>query len=65
MYKRKTVDEYRLYVNYGQGWEHETTEESYRELREQQRCYRENCPEYPTKLVIKRVPAPWASVVLA
>jgi len=25
-YERKTVDEWWLYVNYGQGWEHETTE---------------------------------------
>ena len=56
-YRRKTKDEYRLYINYGygHGWEHETTEESWKELKEQQKCYRENCPQYPTKCVIKRV----------
>lgn len=49
-YQRKTEDEYRLWINYGQGWEHETNEASYKAARDQQRCYRENCPEYPTKI---------------
>lgn len=56
-YARKTEDEYRLMINYGfgHGWEHETTEETLREAKEQQRTYRGNCPEYPTKIVKKRV----------
>jgi hypothetical protein len=56
MYKRKTKDEFQLHVNYGQGWEYEICEDSYREAIAQKRCYRENCPEYPTKIVVKRVP---------
>lgn len=54
-YTRKTVDTYQLWVNYGQGWEHEITEMSYREKIEQAKCYRENCP-YPTKWIVKREP---------
>jgi hypothetical protein len=54
-YQRKTRDEYRLYVNYGQGWEHETTENTFAELKAQQKCYRDNCPQYPTQRRIVRV----------
>jgi len=53
-YKRKTEDEFQIHVNYGFGWEHETTEETYREGLAQLKCYRENI-SYPVKLVIKRV----------
>lgn len=53
-YKRKTRDEYRILVHYGQVWEHEITEETFRDAREQYRCYRANCP-YPVKIVKKRV----------
>lgn len=51
MYKRKTVDCWRFYVDYGYGWEHELTEYSRAEARERQREYAENCPQYPTKIV--------------
>jgi len=54
-YKRKTQDEFRLFVNYGQGWEHETTESTHKEIRERVREYRENCPEYPVKWKMARV----------
>ena len=47
------VYEYHFMVNYGQGWEHETTEDSRNEALQQSQCYAINCPEYPTK--IKRV----------
>lgn len=47
--KRKTRDEYRLLVNYGQGWEHEVSESTFREIRARLREYRENAPEYPVK----------------
>ena len=49
-YKRKTVDEWHFFVNYGGGWEHETTEASFRDAQAQRRCYAENCPQYPTKI---------------
>lgn len=55
-YQRKTVDEYQLWINYGLGWEHETTEESMKAAKEQRKCYRENCPQYPTKIIKKRMP---------
>ena len=48
-YIRKTRDEYRLYVDYGQGWEHELSEDTRKEIREQVKVYQENCPQYPTK----------------
>lgn len=49
-YKRKTVDEYRLYVNYGygHGWEHECSYDSLRELKQGLKEYRANMP-YPVK----------------
>ena len=56
-YQRKTRDEWQILVNYGygDGWEHEVSEDSYREARDQVRTYRENCP-YPVKMRCKRVP---------
>jgi len=53
-YKRKTVDEYEVQSNYGQGWECVTTEETRKEAREQLRCYNENEP-YPHRIIKKRV----------
>jgi hypothetical protein len=54
MYIRKTVDEYRIMVNYGQGWEHVHTEDTPKAAREQAGLYRENCA-YPVKIAKKRV----------
>lgn len=50
-YQRKTRDVWRFYVNYGQGWEHELDEFSLRKVRQRQKEYRENCPQYPTRVV--------------
>lgn len=47
--------EYRLFVNYGQGWEHETTESSPRAIVERVKEYRANAPEYPVKWKSARV----------
>lgn len=49
-YVRKTTDEYRLHVNYGQGWEYEVNESTRKAIRERRKEYAENCPEYPTKI---------------
>lgn len=49
-YKRKTIDVWHLDVNYGQGWEHELTEDSFAEIRQRRKEYLENCPEYPTRI---------------
>jgi hypothetical protein len=58
MYQRKTKDEYQIQVRYGEryGWEHETTESTWKEAKEQRRVYRENAPQYPVRIVKKRVP---------
>jgi hypothetical protein len=54
-YVRKTSDEWQLHVNYGGGWEHEISEATYKAAKEQKKTYSENCPQYPTKIVLKRV----------
>jgi hypothetical protein len=55
MYQRKTHEEYEIEGNYGYGWEVVTTEETYREAREQLKCYRENEPQYAHRLRVRRV----------
>lgn len=39
---------WKLYVNYGQGWEYETFEATWKGYRENRKAYREECP-YPQK----------------
>lgn len=50
-YQRKTRDVWRLYVDYGCGYEHELDEFSRGEMRLRIKEYRENCPQYPAKVV--------------
>lgn len=49
----KKVNKYlygwKLYVNYGQGWEYETFEPTFIAMKEQKKAYRENC-DYPVKV---------------
>lgn len=45
-YVRKTVDVWHVLVDYGQGWEHECSEASRKEAREQVKTYRAN-QNYP------------------
>lgn len=52
---RKTRDEYQLHVNYGRGWEHELSEDTHAEAQQRRKEYRENCPQYATKIVKRRV----------
>lgn len=56
MYHRKTRDVWHILVNYGHGdgWEHECTEMSWREARDQLRTYRENVPGVAIKARRKR-----------
>ena len=53
MAKSKKVNKYlygwKLYVNYGQGWEYETFEETFKGYKENRRLYRENIPQYSQK----------------
>lgn len=53
-YTRKTVDEYEVQGNYGQGWETVTTESTRTEARQRLREYNEN-EAYPHRLIKKRV----------
>jgi hypothetical protein len=57
MYARKTRDEWQLHINYGygDGWEHEISEDTRKEAIQRRKEYRENCPEYPVKIVCRRV----------
>ena len=50
MYVRRTKDVWKLFVDYGQGYEYELSEESLSEAKQRVREYRENCPQYPTKI---------------
>jgi hypothetical protein len=49
-YVRKTRNEWRLHIDYGQGFEHEVSEDTLTEINARCREYRENCPEYPRKI---------------
>lgn len=51
--ERKTVDCWRLYVDYGygDGFEHELTEYTPQDARQRRKEYAENCPQYATKIV--------------
>ena len=51
MYIRKTVDVWRFYVNYGGGWEYELCEYNQQEIKQREKEYAENCPQYPVKVV--------------
>ena len=42
---------WKLYVNYGQGWEYEIFEGTFQGYKENRRLYCENCPQYPQKWV--------------
>ena len=53
-YIRKTKDVYVLLSNYGYGWEEELTEETEKEIKEQLKTYRENCPNDQYKFKKKR-----------
>lgn len=57
-YIRKTKDEFHIqqHTGTGYGWETVCTEETRTEARQRKREYRENQPEYPVRVIKKRVP---------
>jgi hypothetical protein len=57
VYKRKTKDEWQLHINYGygDGFEHEVSEETLKEIKLRSKEYQENCPQYTRKIIRKRV----------
>lgn len=56
-YVRKTKDEYVLMTNYGygDGWEEVLIEETFAEAKQRKKEYIENMPQYPYKIVKRRV----------
>lgn len=52
--KNKWLYGWKLYVNYGQGWEYETFEETFKAFKEQKEIYLANCP-YPQRWCRGRV----------
>jgi hypothetical protein len=54
-YVRKTEDEYQIHQKTQMGWEEVCCESTRKEARETIKLYRENQPEYPVKVVKKRV----------
>ena len=42
---------WKFYLNYGRGWEYEIFESTHHGMQENRRAYRENCPQYPLKIV--------------
>jgi len=56
-YIRKTQDEYEIQQYYsGYGWECITTEMNRKAAVMQRKCYRDNQPEIPVRIKMKRVP---------
>ena len=57
-YRRKTRDEFEVqqYTGSQYGWERTTTETTIKEAHERKKEYQENQPEYPVRIVKKRVP---------
>lgn len=53
-YTRTTADEWHVEVNYGAGWEHETTEGTRADAVAQVKCYRANT-NYPVRWRKRRV----------
>jgi hypothetical protein len=51
---RKTVDCWRFYISYGQGWEYENIEFTRGAMLENKRAYLENCA-YPLQIVKGRM----------
>ena len=54
-YVRKTVDEWHTQGNYGCGWETVTIDDNKQDAMQMLRDYNENEPEYPHRLIKKRV----------
>ena len=56
-YNPKHITEFVIQGNYGQGWEDETSEETYSAAKKQLRAYQQNSP-YPCRLIRRKVENP-------
>lgn len=54
-YQRKTYDEDQIHQNAGYGWEEVCAEDTFKEAKQRLKEYRNNQPEYPVKIVKKRI----------
>ncbi len=52
--KRKYIYLFVLQLNYGQGWEDATAEETRKEIRDRCKEYAANSPEYPRRIIKRR-----------
>jgi hypothetical protein len=55
MYKRKTIDEYQIHQHTSCGWEEVAAYDNRPEAKADIKAYRENQPEYPVKIIKRRV----------
>ncbi len=58
MRERKTEDEYQIHQFFGKGnggWEEVCCETNWSDAKQRIKEYRENMPEYPVKIIKKRV----------
>ena len=49
MRTRTTIDCWRFFVDYGNGWEHEITEFTREDMQENRKAYAENC-QFPVRI---------------
>ncbi len=56
MYQRKTYDVFEIQGWYFGEWECVTTEETHKEAKEMLKCYNENEPRTPHRIVKRRIP---------
>jgi hypothetical protein len=54
-YVRKTRDEYQIQQYTSEGWEEVCAEETMKAAKQTKKEYRDNQPEYPVRIVKKRV----------
>lgn len=55
-YTRKTADEWQVHINYGDGFEEVHAANTRKEARDVLTDYRKNSPQFPAKMIKRRVP---------
>lgn len=55
MQTKRKATEWQMWSNYGHGWEHELSEDTWPEMRQRLKEYRENAPQYLYKVKLARV----------
>ena len=55
MYARKTTDEYQICQHTSYGWEEVGAYDNRKDAKSDLKAYQENQPEYPVKIIKKRI----------